>query len=75
MNADCSCDTADTVMVFITINGQKERIDNYCGKELPPQIMSNGPSMIVEFKSLNSPDRVKGFSAFYKFVTSKCEVF
>ncbi len=66
-----SCDAADIVMVFITINGQKERVDNFCGNDLPPQLMSNGPSLSVEFKSLHSTDYVKGFQAIYRFVTSK----
>ncbi|KFM72081.1 Suppressor of lurcher protein 1, partial [Stegodyphus mimosarum] len=56
-------------MVFITINGQKERVDNFCGNKLPAQLMSNGPSMLVEFRSLHSSPEVKGFRAIYKFVT------
>lgn len=58
-------------MVFITINGQKERVDNFCGSDLPPQLMSNGPSLSAEFKSFHSIDYVKGFRAIYRFVTSK----
>ena len=61
-------------MVLITINGQKEKVDNYCGNELPPQLMSNGPSMTIQFKSQNSninSSSVKRFSANYRFVTSE----
>ncbi|RWS30170.1 suppressor of lurcher protein 1-like protein [Leptotrombidium deliense] len=65
-----SCDGADVVMVFITINGQKERVDNLCGDELPQQLMSNGPSITVEFKSLHSSHISRGFQANYKFVTN-----
>ena len=46
-----SCDGVDVVTAFITINGHKEQIDNFCGNKLPNQIMSNGPAMSVEFKS------------------------
>ncbi|XP_022247063.1 suppressor of lurcher protein 1-like isoform X2 [Limulus polyphemus] len=60
----------DAVMVFITINGQKERLNNFCGNNLPPQLMSNGPSMTVEFKSYQTPSNVKGFRAIYRFVTN-----
>ncbi|XP_022248740.1 tolloid-like protein 2 [Limulus polyphemus] len=60
----------DMMMVFITINGQKERLNNFCGNNLPPQLMSNGPSMTVEFKSYQSPSSVKGFRAIYRFVTN-----
>ncbi|XP_055948981.1 suppressor of lurcher protein 1-like isoform X2 [Argiope bruennichi] len=63
------CDSVDAVMVFITINGQKDRVDNFCGNKLPAQLMSNGPSMSVEFRSLHSSPEVKGFRAIYKFVT------
>lgn len=63
----------DVLQVFITINGRKELIDNYCGSELPPQIMSNGPSMAIEFRSLHGPKQGRGlgFRAIYNFVTSK----
>lgn len=64
------CDSVDAVMVFITINGQKERVDNFCGKDLPAQLMSNGASMIVEFRSIHSSPHVKGFRAIYRFVTN-----
>ncbi|XP_076373733.1 suppressor of lurcher protein 1-like isoform X1 [Tachypleus tridentatus] len=62
----------DTVMVFITIKGHQERLNNYCGTNLPRQLMSNGPSMTVEFKShqLQSSPNVKGFRSIYRFVTN-----
>jgi len=56
-----SCEGVDAVMVFITINGHKERVDNFCGNELPSQLMSNGPSMSVEFRTTESSRNVKGF--------------
>ncbi|XP_023222572.1 suppressor of lurcher protein 1-like isoform X1 [Centruroides sculpturatus] len=64
------CEGVDAVMVFITINGQKERVDNFCGNKLPAQLMSNGASMVVEFKSYASSPTVKGFRAIYRFVTN-----
>ena len=59
-------------MVFVLINGNKERIDNFCGSEMPAQLMSNGPSIRVEFRSVKSTARVRGFKAQYNFITSKC---
>lgn len=56
-------------MIFITINGRRERLDNFCGNKLPAQLMSNGPTMEVEFKSYTSSPEVKGFRAIYRFVT------
>lgn len=66
-----SCEGADRVMLFITINGRKESIDNFCGNTLPHQIMSNGPSMTVEFQSFSNLNQSQGFHATYNFITSK----
>lgn len=38
-------------MVLVVINGNKERIDKYCGNHTPVQLMSNGPLLMVEFRS------------------------
>lgn len=65
-----NCDGVDAVVVFITIKGQKERVDNFCGNRLPPQLMSNGPNMTVDFNSYHSGPGVRGFRAIYRFVTN-----
>lgn len=70
----CSCEAVDAVMIFITINGRRERLDNFCGNKLPAQLMSNGPTMEVEFKSYHSSQEVKGFRAIYRFVTGEFTV-
>ncbi|KFM58051.1 Dorsal-ventral patterning tolloid-like protein 1, partial [Stegodyphus mimosarum] len=62
------CEGVDAVMIFITINGRRERLDNFCGNKLPAQLMSNGPTMEVEFRSYHSSPEVKGFRAIYRFV-------
>lgn len=67
----CSCEAVDAVMIFITINNRRERLDNFCGNKLPAQLMSNGPTMEVEFKSYHSSQEVKGFRAIYRFVTGE----
>ncbi|XP_067118714.1 suppressor of lurcher protein 1-like [Centruroides vittatus] len=64
------CEGVDSLVVFITVNGQKEQIDNFCGNELPAQLMSNGPTMTVQFRSYHSSKNVKGFRAIYRFVTN-----
>ncbi|XP_067142809.1 suppressor of lurcher protein 1-like [Centruroides vittatus] len=65
------CENIDAVTVSITINGQKERIDSFCGKnKLPAQLMSNGPTMVAEFRSYTSSPDIKGFRAVYRFVTN-----
>lgn len=65
------CEGVDVVMVFITIKGQKERVDNFCGNKLPPQLMSNGPNMTVDFHSnAVAASNVRGFRAIYRFLTN-----
>ncbi|CAG2110324.1 unnamed protein product [Medioppia subpectinata] len=64
------CEGVDAVMVFITINGHKERIDNFCGHKLPSQLMSNGPSMSVEFRTTQTSRTGKGFRAIYRFINN-----
>uniref|UniRef100_A0A4D5RNL7 Putative conserved secreted protein n=1 Tax=Ixodes scapularis TaxID=6945 RepID=A0A4D5RNL7_IXOSC len=65
------CENVDSVIGFITIKGQRERLDNFCGSHLPNQIMSNEHRMTVIFQSFgNRPPSVKGFRAIYQFVTN-----
>ncbi|CAG2173618.1 unnamed protein product [Oppiella nova] len=64
------CEGVDAVMVFITISGHKERIDNFCGHKLPSQLMSNGPSMSVEFRTTQTSRTGKGFRAMYRFINN-----
>ena len=75
---DDSCEETDAVMVLVTINGNKERIDNFCGNQIPAQLMSNGPSLRIEFKSVRHSasssghnQNFRGFKATYKFLTSQ----
>ncbi|KAI1286689.1 Suppressor of lurcher protein 1 [Halotydeus destructor] len=65
------CESVDAVMVYVMINGNKERLDNFCGLEVPQQMMSNGPSMRVEFRSVQSSlVPFSGFSAVYNYITN-----
>lgn len=47
-----SCETSDSLMAYVSTNGQKDRIGDFCGTETPPRIMSNGHRLTLEFKSL-----------------------
>ena len=57
-------------MIYITINGQKIRLDNLCGSEMPKQLMSNTNEMLMEFKSYHQSTHAKGFSITYEFTTN-----
>ncbi|XP_022257003.1 suppressor of lurcher protein 1-like, partial [Limulus polyphemus] len=63
------CEGVDVLQVFIKVKGQMEKIKNICGKTLPHQLMSNGPSMILEFHTNKGSTSSKGFQAFYRFVS------
>ena len=55
-----SCEESDSVMILVVINGNKERIDKYCSKHPPVQVMSNGPVMIVHFRSHSASPSLPG---------------
>lgn len=57
-------------MVYITINGQRIRLDNLCGLEIPKQLMSNDNIMMLEFKTFHQTTHSKGFSLSYEFTTN-----
>ncbi|KAH7644899.1 cub domain containing protein 7 [Dermatophagoides farinae] len=58
------CEISDSLTAFIVTNGQKEWIDDFCGQELPPRIMSNGHRLTLEFKSLDHD--AQPYRRFYK---------
>ncbi|CAL1541363.1 unnamed protein product [Lymnaea stagnalis] len=64
------CKEADSVSVYIVINGKTEVLNTWCGRKLPPMLMSSQHNMIVEFQSLHSSKSVTGFKAQYSFVTN-----
>ncbi|XP_022241533.1 dorsal-ventral patterning tolloid-like protein 1 [Limulus polyphemus] len=63
------CEGVDVVQAFIKIKGQIEALKTNCGHALPPQLMSNGPYMIMEFHTTKSSLSYKGFQATYRFVS------
>ncbi|XP_064473488.1 suppressor of lurcher protein 1-like [Ornithodoros turicata] len=67
-----TCEGVDAMTVFISINGQRDRVDNFCGSDLPNQVMSSGRNLTLEFRSHASPVNmsVRGFRAIYQFVTN-----
>ncbi|CAG5135427.1 unnamed protein product, partial [Candidula unifasciata] len=63
------CTGSDSVSVYIFINGRMEELKTWCGRKLPPMLMSNQHKMTVEFRSYHSSSTVTGFKAQYSFVT------
>ena len=65
-----SCDAADRVTAFISVSGQKEKIDDFCGSTVPRELMSNSATMSLSFTSTTASKSARGFKARYAFVTS-----
>lgn len=66
-----SCDGADRVTAFISIGGNKEKIDDFCGSGTPRELMSNSAAMSLHFHSTAVSKGARGFKARYSFVSSK----
>ncbi|KAK6169623.1 hypothetical protein SNE40_020630 [Patella caerulea] len=64
------CEGTDSISVHVIISGKPANLGTYCGKKLPPMLMSNEPKLIVEFRSVQSSTYVTGFQADYSFVTN-----
>ncbi|BFZ09778.1 hypothetical protein BsWGS_12817 [Bradybaena similaris] len=65
------CGSLDSVSVFVLINGEEKLLNTWCGRKLPPMLMSNQPKMMVQFLSTeHSAPTVTGFKAQYSFVTN-----
>ncbi|ENN71761.1 hypothetical protein YQE_11581, partial [Dendroctonus ponderosae] len=64
------CEGQDLLNAFIHIDGRMEKIDSFCGTTVPKPVMSNGPRLKLEFRSLHSSRYSRGFNASYSFTES-----
>lgn len=65
------CESIDSLMAYVLIDGRMEKIDNFCGSTLPKPLMSNGPRLMLEFRGIYSSRHSRGFKAVYHFTESK----
>lgn len=65
-----SCDGADRVTAFISVSGNKEKIDDFCGSTTPRELMSNSATMSLHFHSTAVSKGARGFKARYAFVSN-----
>ncbi|CAH1186141.1 unnamed protein product [Phyllotreta striolata] len=63
-----NCDDADSLGVYIHIDGRIEKIDSFCGAVTPKPVMSNGPRLKLEFQSFHTSRYSRGFKATYAFM-------
>ncbi|ESO88956.1 hypothetical protein LOTGIDRAFT_106882, partial [Lottia gigantea] len=64
------CEGTDSISVYVMVDGKRANLGTYCGKKLPPMLMSNEPKLVLEFRSVQSSNYVTGFRAEYSFVTN-----
>lgn len=57
--------------ILMPSKGRFEPVEVLCGLTMPKPIMSNGPSMLIEFRGRNSGRGNRGIRAEYKFLESK----
>lgn len=55
---------------FISVGGNKEKIDDFCGSGTPRELMSNSAVMSLHFHSTAVSRGSRGFKARYSFVSS-----
>ncbi|GLV41236.1 Sol1 [Carabus blaptoides fortunei] len=61
------CESVDTLIAFVHIDGRMEKIDAFCGSAMPKPVMSNGPRLMLEFRGIYSSRYSRGFKATYSF--------
>ncbi|XP_011497210.1 PREDICTED: suppressor of lurcher protein 1 [Ceratosolen solmsi marchali] len=61
------CESTDSLMVYVLIDGKMEKIESFCGETQPRPLMSNGPRLLLEFRGLTSSRHIRGFKATYFF--------
>ncbi|CAB3376899.1 Hypothetical predicted protein [Cloeon dipterum] len=61
------CESSDSLNAYVHLEGRSEKIDSFCGNNLPLPLMSSGSKLSLEFRGAVSSRHVRGFQAFYSF--------
>ncbi|KAL9692667.1 hypothetical protein quinque_016394 [Culex quinquefasciatus] len=64
------CGEMDILLVYFKVDGRDEVVETLCGDTLPKPILSNGPWLMLEFRSTYNNTENKGFTADFSFVTN-----
>uniref|UniRef100_A0A0K8TGK8 CUB domain-containing protein n=3 Tax=Lygus hesperus TaxID=30085 RepID=A0A0K8TGK8_LYGHE len=64
------CEGIDSVIAYVILDERVEKIDSYCGVNVPRPIMSNGPRLLITFQGIHSSRHARGFRAKYHFTNS-----
>ncbi|XP_058116205.1 suppressor of lurcher protein 1 [Anopheles coustani] len=64
------CGDTDILMVYYIVDGREELVETLCGVTLPKPILSNGPRMLLEFRSSFNNTENKGFNGDFFFLTN-----
>ncbi|XP_039443048.1 suppressor of lurcher protein 1 isoform X1 [Culex pipiens pallens] len=64
------CGEMDILLIYFKVDGRDEVVETLCGDTLPKPILSNGPWLMLEFRSTYNNTENKGFTADFSFVTN-----
>ncbi|XP_053686463.1 suppressor of lurcher protein 1 [Sabethes cyaneus] len=64
------CGETDILMVLSNRGDRDEVVETLCGDTLPKPVLSNGPRLLLEFRSSFNNTENKGFTADFFFVTN-----
>uniref|UniRef100_A0A182JB75 CUB domain-containing protein n=1 Tax=Anopheles atroparvus TaxID=41427 RepID=A0A182JB75_ANOAO len=64
------CGDTDILMVYYIVNGREELVETLCGVTLPKPILSDGPRLLLEFRSSFNNTENKGFTGDFFFLTN-----
>ncbi|XP_058064610.1 suppressor of lurcher protein 1-like, partial [Anopheles bellator] len=64
------CGDTDILMVYYIVDEREELVETLCGDTLPKPILSEGPRLLLEFRSSYNNTENKGFTGDFFFITN-----
>ncbi|XP_035774139.1 suppressor of lurcher protein 1-like [Anopheles albimanus] len=64
------CGDTDILMVYYIVDEREELVETLCGDTLPKPILSEGPRLLLEFRSSYNNTENKGFTGDFLFLTN-----